>query len=156
MKNEIISREEFLKNWIGQRNLTRKTIEKFDEKELFSFKVEGMRTFADMIKELLAIAVPGLEEIVYGTTKEFTENLPYQSKDELLKAWDEANVKIVELYNKIEISQFHEEINMFGMYKSLIYDALLYFIDNEVHHRAQGYTYLRLLGIQPPFFWERD
>jgi uncharacterized damage-inducible protein DinB len=29
-------------------------------------------------------------------------------------------------------------------------------IDNEVHHRAQGYVYLRALGLEPPHFWERD
>ncbi|RYD85889.1 MAG: damage-inducible protein DinB, partial [Sphingobacteriales bacterium] len=32
---------------------------------------------------------------------------------------------------------------------------ILYFIDNEIHHRGQGYVYLRALGIEPPFFWER-
>jgi uncharacterized damage-inducible protein DinB len=29
-------------------------------------------------------------------------------------------------------------------------------IDNEIHHRAQGYVYLRALNIEPPHFWERD
>jgi uncharacterized damage-inducible protein DinB len=28
-------------------------------------------------------------------------------------------------------------------------------IDNEIHHRAQGYVYLRLLGLEPPAFFER-
>ncbi|NLG08337.1 MAG: damage-inducible protein DinB, partial [Deinococcales bacterium] len=30
-----------------------------------------------------------------------------------------------------------------------------YAIDNEIHHRAQGYVYLRALGVEPPPFWER-
>jgi uncharacterized damage-inducible protein DinB len=34
-------------------------------------------------------------------------------------------------------------------------DRLLYMVDNEIHHRAQGYVYLRLLGIEPPAFYER-
>ena len=29
-------------------------------------------------------------------------------------------------------------------------------IDNETHHRGQGYVYLRALGIEPPQFWERN
>jgi uncharacterized damage-inducible protein DinB len=29
------------------------------------------------------------------------------------------------------------------------------FIDNEVHHRGQGYVYLRALGVEPSPFWER-
>ncbi|WP_367868755.1 DinB family protein [Pedobacter sp. WC2423] len=28
-------------------------------------------------------------------------------------------------------------------------------MDNEIHHRGQGYVYLRSLGIEPPFFWDR-
>jgi uncharacterized damage-inducible protein DinB len=31
----------------------------------------------------------------------------------------------------------------------------LYVIDNEIHHRAQGYVYLRAMGIAPPPFYER-
>ena len=30
-----------------------------------------------------------------------------------------------------------------------------YAIDNEIHHRGQGFVYLRALGIEPPHFWER-
>jgi uncharacterized damage-inducible protein DinB len=37
-----------------------------------------------------------------------------------------------------------------------VYDLLLYVIDNEVHHRGQGYVYLRALGITPPPFYERQ
>jgi uncharacterized damage-inducible protein DinB len=33
--------------------------------------------------------------------------------------------------------------------------GILYLVDNEVHHRAQGYVYLRSLGIEPPMFWDR-
>jgi uncharacterized damage-inducible protein DinB len=32
----------------------------------------------------------------------------------------------------------------------------MYAIDNEIHHRGQGYVYLRALGIVPPPFWERN
>ena len=31
----------------------------------------------------------------------------------------------------------------------------LYLIDNEVHHRGQGYVCLRALGVEPPPFRER-
>jgi uncharacterized damage-inducible protein DinB len=33
---------------------------------------------------------------------------------------------------------------------------LLYIVDNEVHHRGQGYVYLRALGVEPPAFFQRD
>ncbi|MEJ7681733.1 MAG: DinB family protein [Segetibacter sp.] len=36
-----------------------------------------------------------------------------------------------------------------------MWSSIFYFIDNEIHHRAQGYVFLRSLGIEPPHFWER-
>ncbi|MDM1295534.1 damage-inducible protein DinB [Sphingobacterium sp. N143] len=155
MNTAIISRNELLEHWLGHRNLTRQTIEKFPEQELFNYKVEGMRPFADMVKELLGIAVPGLQEIVSNKIGELNENLNYSTKTQLLQAWDEATPQITELFNKISEERFVEEFNLFGQFKSPIIQSILYFIDNEIHHRGQGFVYLRLLGIQPPFFWER-
>jgi uncharacterized damage-inducible protein DinB len=44
----------------------------------------------------------------------------------------------------------------FGQYPGKVYDLVLYVIDNEIHHRGQGYVYLRSLGIEPPPFYERE
>lgn len=156
MKTQIISKNELLVHWLGHRNLTRQTIEKFPEEALFNYKVEGMRTFSEMIQELLGIAVPGLQEIVANKSGELNEKFNYTTKVQLLQAWDEATPQISELFDKISEERFTEEFNLFGQYKSPIIHSIFYFIDNEIHHRAQGFVYLRLLGIQPPFFWERD
>jgi uncharacterized damage-inducible protein DinB len=43
----------------------------------------------------------------------------------------------------------------FGQYPGRV-DLLLYAIDNEIHHRGQGYVYLRANGVEPPPFYERD
>ncbi|MDQ1152579.1 MULTISPECIES: DinB family protein [Sphingobacterium] len=155
MSTAIISKQELLEHWLGHRKLTRQTIEKFPEEELFHYKVEGMRTFADMLKELLALAVPGLQEIVDNKSGELNENLSYSTKAQLLQAWDEATPILIDLFNKIPEERFAEEFNLFGQYKSPVVHSILYFIDNEIHHRGQGFVYLRMLGIQPPFFWER-
>jgi uncharacterized damage-inducible protein DinB len=44
----------------------------------------------------------------------------------------------------------------FGQYTMKGHDLVLYIVDNEIHHRGQGYVYLRALGIEPPPFWQRD
>lgn len=155
MKTQIISKEELLAHWQGHRTLTRRTIEKFPENALFTHQVEGMRTFADLIKELLGIAVPALVDINNGVVKPYSHDFPYSTKAELLVAWDADTPKITELFNQIPEERFHEEFNLFGEYKFPIIHNILYFIDNEIHHRGQGFVYLRQLGIEPPFFWER-
>lgn len=151
----IISKAELLTHWLGHRNLTRRTIEKFPEDELFNYAVEGMRTFADLIKEILSIAVPGLDGIVNNKIEPYNHALPLHSKAALLAQWDKDTPVIMDLYNQIPEERFHEDFNLFGEYKFPIMHNILYFIDNEIHHRAQGYVYLRALGIEPPFFWDR-
>lgn len=153
--SEVISSTGLLEMWQGNRRLTRRVIEAFPEKELFEFSVGGMRPFSELAKELLAIAVPGLTEIVKGDTTPLNEDLDAHSKEELLKLWDESTEAINILWLRITPEQFGESINLFGQYKGTVLSSILYFIENEIHHRGQGYVYLRALGIQPPFFWER-
>ena len=151
----ILTKEELLKHWLGHREVTRRTLEKFPEKELFEFSIGGMRPFSELIKELLAIAEPGLRGIVEKTKQSYNDDLSLQTKDALLSKWDADTPKIIELFNQIPVADFHVVHNLFGEYNFPIYSNLLYFIDNEIHHRAQGYVYLRALGIEPPFFWDR-
>lgn len=151
----ILTKEEFLKHWLGHRDLTRRTLEKFPEKELFEFSIGGMRPFSDLIMELLSIAEPGLRGIVERKDQAYDHNLVLTTKEELLAKWDADTPKIIELFNQIREEDFHVVHNLFGEYNYPIYINLLYFVDNEIHHRAQGYVYLRALGIEPPFFWDR-
>ena len=151
----ILSKEEVLNHWLGHRNLTRRVIEAFPEKELFTFSLGGMRPFAEIVKELLSIAVPGLRGIVSNSNEAYNDNLPLQTKTELLTQWDQDTPIIIELYNQIPEERFHENFNLFGEYAFPIIQNIQYFIDNEIHHRGQGYVYLRALGIEPPYFWER-
>lgn len=152
----IITPEELLAHWQGHRNLTRRFIEAFPEKELFEFSIGGMRPFAELIKEFLAIGVPGLTEIVTGESKPFNdERKDLQTKADLLSAWDQATEKINEHWSGISLEKFREMNNLFGQYNFPVIDNILYFIDNEIHHRGQGSVYLRALGVEPPYFWER-
>ena len=145
-----------LEHWQGHRRLTRRVIEAFPEKELFEYLVVGMRPFSEMAKELLAIAVPGLKEIISNDAVPFDEKrTDIKTKADILKAWDESTVLINQYFNQISEQRFRESHNLFGQYEFPIYQNLLYFIDNEIHHRGQGFVYLRTLGIEPPFFWER-
>ena len=46
--------------------------------------------------------------------------------------------------------------NQYCGIEELTYQGVtFYFVDNEIHHRGQGYVYLRALGIEPPAFWDR-
>lgn len=156
LSNTVITPEELLEHWQGHRSLTRRVIEAFPEDKIFGYSIGGMRPFAEMAAELLAIAGPGLREIATGEQADLNENIDFgNSKAEILRLWDEATKEINSLWKLIPAGHFHEEIKTFGQYEGTVISSILYFIDNEIHHRGQGYVYLRSVGIEPPYFWER-
>ena len=43
-----------------------------------------------------------------------------------------------------------------GQWEGVVYGLFLYWIDNGIHHRGQGYVYLRAFGVEPPAFYDRS
>ena len=153
----ILSSGELLDHWQGHRRLTRRLIEAFPEKELFSYSIGGMRPFADLVIEMLGMAVPGISGVLTGKWQKFGEmHAKPATKEDLLSQWDDATEKLKALWPQIPASRFRENDVAFGQYEGVVHSFIFYFIDNEIHHRGQGYVYLRSLGIEPPAFWDRS
>ena len=158
----VITPQELLEHWQGHRRITRRLIEAFPEDKLFDYSIGGMRPFGGLVVEMLDMAAPGLEGVVTGKWKSPDElwgnsgrPLP-KTKKELLLLWDEATEQIETLWPQIPPQRFQEIDKAFGQWEGPIYWVILYWIDNEIHHRGQGYVYLRSLGIEPPAFWDRS
>jgi uncharacterized damage-inducible protein DinB len=145
---------DLLKNWQGHRRLTRRVIEAFPEDKLFEFSVGGMRPFAELAWEFIRMAVPIAEGVATGNWAEFKAPKA-NTKSDLLRAWDEHTAKLDEVFAQIPPHRFSEVDKAFGQWEGRGIDTIQYAIDNEIHHRGQGYVYLRALGIAPPPFWER-
>ena len=124
-----------LTHWQGHRRLTRRVIDAFPEDKLFSFSVGGMRPFGALAMEMITMAVPMVQGAISGDWKTSMNRDP-RPKAEVLRLWDESTA--------------------FGQYPGILHDLILYVIDNEIHHRGQGYVYLRALGIEPPAFYDRS
>jgi len=158
---QVITSEQLLKHWQGHRNLTRRVIEAFPEDEFFKFSIGGMRTFADLAMEMIRMAVPGIRGVVTGKweTAEgadiFNGVAMPATRKEVLQLWDNVTEEIDTYWPQIPPQRFQEVEAAFGRWENPIYSTILYFIDNEIHHRGQGFVYLRALGIEPPYFYER-
>ena len=150
----VITPAQLLEHWQGHRRLTRRLIEAYPEDQLFTFAIGGMRTFGELALELLAMAEPSVRGVVTGEW-ETSFDRTTRPKAALLEAWDASTRAIDELWARIPAGRFQEHMVAFGQYPGPAYQLLLYVIDNEVHHRGQGYVYLRALGAAPPAFWER-
>jgi len=150
----FITPEALLAHWQGHRRLTRRVIEAFPDDQLFAFSLGGMRTFGELAMEMLSMAAPMVRGVATGewSTSWDREARP---KEEILRRWDEATGEIDSLWAGIAPEKFQEQMTAFGQYPGVAHDLVLYVIDNEIHHRGQGYVYLRALGIEPPPFYER-
>lgn len=155
LANPFITPDALLEHWQAHRRLTRRVIEAFPEQELFDFSVGGMRPFAALAAELLAMAAPMVRGVATGEWGAYSADVP-KTREEILKQWDASTAEMNALWAKIPAERFQETLTAFGQYTGPAYDLLLYVIDNEIHHRGQGYVYLRALGIEPPPFYDRS
>jgi uncharacterized damage-inducible protein DinB len=156
----FITPEALLAHWQGHQRLTRRTLEAFPKDQLFSFTpAPPMRSFGVLILEVINMVEPTLHGLKTGAWPELDweamSKQPQPSKSELLRRWDRSAQVLGERWSAIPERRFHEVDTAFGQWTMPGADMVLYLIDNEIHHRAQGYVYLRLLGAEPPAFYER-
>jgi uncharacterized damage-inducible protein DinB len=151
----VIPSSALLQHWQGHRRLTRRVIEAFPDDQLFKFSIGSMRPFGKLALEMLTMAEPMVRGVVTGVwDQSLTRDV--RPKEDILQLWDQSTVQIDHLWPQIPADRFSEMMTAFGQYPGRVYDLLLYVIDNEIHHRGQGYVYLRALGIEPPPFYERE
>lgn len=154
MSHPVMTAAQLRETWQGHRGLTRRVLEAFPEDQLNSFSIGGMRPFGALVQELLALPIPTLVGLTTNTWKIEFATAP-QSKAALLAAWDAQTAEIDAMWPRIPADAWQKVMNAFGYYEGPGIHILLYAIDNEIHHRGQGYVYLRALGIEPPAFHER-
>ena len=150
----VITPDQLLAHWQGHRRLTRRMIEAFPDDQLFSYSVGGMRPFGALALECIGMAASTVTGVATGQWT-FSQPEAVTSKDALLARWDAATAEVDELWPTIPAHRFQEVDMAFGQWEGPGYWILFYVIDNEIHHRGQGYAYLRALGIEPPPFYER-
>jgi uncharacterized damage-inducible protein DinB len=151
----VITADQLRSHWQAHRRLSRRMIAAFPADQLFTFNVGGMRSFGDLANEMLGMAVPTLQGIITDKWDAYAEGKA-TTQEEVLAQWDANTTEIDALFPQIPEERFQEVKTAFGQWKMPVHDLLLYIIDNEVHHRGQGYVYLRSLGIEPPAFYDRS
>lgn len=151
---ELLTPQALLTNLKDVRALTRNVIEAFPEKDLFEFSIANLRPFSQMVEEFLMITNYIFTETLHEKhTPFYTEGQFPTTKAEVLALWDRATEILDREWQKV--SDYTQPLTIYQMTFSFA-QWILYFIENESHHRGQGYTYLRALGIEPPSFWGRE
>lgn len=155
----FITTDGLLEHWQGHRRLTRRVIEAFPEEKLFAFQpAPPMRPFGALALEIIHMVAPTLEGMASGRWEnpdweEVARNQP--TKADVLVLWDETTEQLNSRWPALPEATFQEVHDAFGQWTMPGHALTSYLVDNEIHHRAQGYVYLRLLGLEPPAFYER-
>jgi uncharacterized damage-inducible protein DinB len=162
LADALITPEILREHWQGHRNVTRRIIKAFPEDKFLEYSIGGMRPCVALVMEMIRLAALGINGFITGDwqvpahLRKYTEAAMPSSREEILKLWDEVTVMIDDFFSTTQASRFREIEPCFGIYEAPIYGSIMYWIDNEIHHRGQAYVYLRSLDIEPPPFWDRQ
>lgn len=154
MRDAALTPAQLRVHWQGHRRLTRRVVAAFPDASLFAFTIGGMRTFGEMALELIEVSAAVAEGLATDVWGAGTDRAAC-SRAEVLHRWDDATARIDAAWASIPAGRLQEEVTSFGRWTGPGYWQVLYAVDNEVHHRGQGYVYLRALGVEPPPFAER-
>lgn len=153
----LLSPAELLAHWQGHRDLTRRTIEAFPTEGFAGHHAPEMRPFVEMACELAGMVDYQLGWFRTGQPhwQESTPPKKPLSQAEVLAWWDRQTAELDAAVPAVSLDTWLTPVDTpFGRMSPLT--SVMYLIDNEVHHRGQGYVYLRELGVTPPAFYERS
>ena len=145
-----MTKKEILKYWENVRMLTLKLLDRFPEQQFGFRPANNVRSVAELFDHVLAVelyARKGLIENVWGPVP--TPGLGMTEKALLRDALSEEHAATIAMLRSLPEKSFSQLYNTpFGKLtgEGMIYLAL----DEEIHHRGNLYTYLRILGIEPP------
>lgn len=154
---DLITPSRLLEIMEGNRRLTLRTLAAFPEEALFTYApAEPLRPFAAMIREMLNIEVAYVRGIATGEWRFEQQATEATTKQALLAACEAVREQSLAWWPQITAERLLTvEVDPFFGGEQPHLDRLLYGLENEIHHRGQGYIYLRMLGIEPPAFYER-
>jgi uncharacterized damage-inducible protein DinB len=151
----VLSLEGFAKHFAGHRELTLKLVDAFPEEALSSHHAPEMRTFLDILKEIYQVEVYTMHGILSKEWFYADIQVPFSTKTEIMAAFDALNTQTAAQWASITAERLNSVEKCLWMESASNTVRLMYMLDNEIHHRAQGYVYLRELGVTPPSFYER-
>lgn len=153
------AKAEFWAQWERNRRLTVRAAQAFPPDRLLSFSPgQPLRPFGAMIEEIARMELAYMRGLA-------EERWAYDQEDPAPPTDAAGAIALLEgsrAYSRrvwpelAPVTLFTARQDPFFFGASLRpYDWLVYCLENEIHHRGQGYVYLRALGVEPPHFWER-
>lgn len=150
----------FLNVWEDNRRLTNNVARALISADaLDKTPVEGMRSFRQLLLEIWGMERAYARGLGHDDWhwQAPPDTLQTASVEELLAFGREVREQTRQVWSTIpfaSLTQVRPE-PFWGGPEGTAMQWLTYALENEIHHRGQGYVYLRLLGQEPPAFYIR-
>jgi uncharacterized damage-inducible protein DinB len=149
---EITNPREFLDYWEKVRQRTQKVIacippEKFDWRY-----AEGKFSFADLIRHLATIERYMYAENVQFKPSRYPGHGPElaDGSENVLAFFSRMHQESMAIFSKLTAEDLQKKCATPGGISITVWKWLRAMVEHEVHHRAQMYIYLGMLGIATP------
>ncbi len=152
----VLDADRWIAHYLGHRRLTRRVLAAFPADQFETFAVGGMRPMGVLARELIGMGGPMIRAFATDQWGEWAPDPSPLSQADALAQWDANTETIQEFWPQLVERGLDREVVIYGQWPGTVASHLMYLLDNEIHHRAQGYVYLRALGGEPPAFWERE
>ncbi|HJQ24923.1 MAG TPA: DinB family protein [Blastocatellia bacterium] len=141
--------EHFVKNWNRIHKQTARALAAAPADQLDWRPREGMFTLGELVRHIAEAESGIVRTALAGSMQKGDLDLASASVEEVVRAFKESHERLTEEVGKLTLDQLNEEIEAFGhkMHRIVLLWAMT---EHEIHHRGQYYTYLRLVGVEPP------
>lgn len=151
----------FFEVWEENRRLTNTVARAIvDADAIDQTPVQGMRSFRELLLEMWGVEQAYIRGLAHDDWQYQAppEEVRTASPDEFLDFGRQIREETRKLWPTISMASLLEmrKEPFWGGPDGNGIGWLTYALENEIHHRGQGYVYLRLLGQEPPAFYVRD
>lgn len=152
--------ESLLSSLERYRGVTRQTLDLVPDDRLGWRPEEGMMSFAGTLRHVVAVEEAYVAGLFRGEWN-FDPPPPGEGEPDrasLLAALDESRARTLAAIEELAaeggaVDRLREKVEVPGIPVDWSLGAWLWLlVEHEVHHKAQLAVYLRLLGVEPPFF----
>ena len=149
---DISSTEAFLSYWQKIRARTRRVVCCIPPDRVEWSPQDGLWTLGDLVRHLVALEREMFAENAHGRPSRYQgcgEELA-SGYDEVLAYFDRVGSETSALIGELGDERLQERCTTPGGASIPVWKWLRAMVEHHVHHRAQIYTYLSLLGVETP------
>lgn len=145
-----MSVKEMFSNWKQVRRNLIDAIRCIPEEKLEWRPMKGMNSFGDIVRHIAETEDFWIGKVIFGKRWKSRTKKSHPTLEIIIKDLEKVHLKTLKLLNELKVEMLNDKKRIGRDGKVSVFWILWHVIEHEIHHRAQIFTYLRLLDLKPP------